>query len=218
MIVAVLNQKGGAGKTTLSTNLARAFQLEGNKVLLVDSDPQGSARDWHAAGEGNLIPVIGLDRPTLDKDIKSLNTNFEWIFIDGAPQLVNMSISAIKCADIILIPVQPSPYDIWASEDLVDVIIERQKITNDSLKAAFVISRQITNTTLSKEIRDALSGYNLPVFKHGTFQRVIYPKTAATGNTVLDSDPNGEAACEIKLIANELKEFHHEHFKVRQAN
>lgn len=207
MIVAVLNQKGGAGKTTLSTNLARSFQMEGKNVLLIDSDPQGSARDWHAASDGNLLSVIGLDRPTLDKDIKSINSNFDWVFIDGAPQLVDMSIAAIKCADVVLIPVQPSPYDIWASEDLVEVILERQKITNNKPKSAFVISRQIHKTTLSKEIRDVLCGYNLPVFKNGTFQRVIYPKAAATGSTVLDSEPNSEASIEIRSIANELREF-----------
>lgn len=207
MIVAILNQKGGAGKTTLSTNLAHAFKLEGKKVLLIDSDPQGSARDWNAAGKGNYVPVIGLDRPTLDKDIKSINKDFEWIFIDGAPQLVDMSISAIKCADIILIPVQPSPYDIWASEDLVDIISERQKITNGNPKAAFIISRQIKNTKLSKEIRSALSDYHFPIFVHGTFQRVIYPQTSALGTSVIESSPHGDAALEILSIAKELKEF-----------
>ena len=60
-VVAVLNQKGGVGKTTLATNLARALHLEGATVLLVDSDPQGSARDWHAAGDGQLVNVVGLD-------------------------------------------------------------------------------------------------------------------------------------------------------------
>ena len=71
-VVAVLNQKGGVGKTTLATHLARALQLKGAKVLLIDSDPQGSARDWHAAGEGKLISVVGLDRPTLDKDLRAV--------------------------------------------------------------------------------------------------------------------------------------------------
>ncbi len=66
MIISILNQKGGAGKTTISVNLARGLKQDGGSVLLVDSDPQGSARDWHAAGNGELITVIGLDRPTLD--------------------------------------------------------------------------------------------------------------------------------------------------------
>lgn len=206
-IIAVLNQKGGAGKTTLSTNLARALQLAGDKVLLVDSDPQGSARDWNAAGNGELLPVVGLDRSTLAKDIQSIQDNQDWLIIDGAPQIAELAVAAIKCADVILIPVQPSPYDVWACEDLVEIIKTRQEVTNGKPKAAFVISRVIKNTQLSKEIGEALDGYDLPVFKHFTSQRVIYPKSAATGSTVLDADASGEAAAEIRAIAQELKEF-----------
>jgi chromosome partitioning protein len=206
-IIAVLNQKGGAGKTTLSTNLARALQLGGEKVLLVDSDPQGSARDWNAAGNGELLPVIGLDRPTLAKDIQAIRDNQDWIIIDGAPQIAELAVAAIKCADLILIPVQPSPYDVWACEDLVDIIKTRQEVANGKPKAAFVISRVIKNTQLSKEIGEALEGYGLPVFKHFTSQRVIFPKSAATGLTVMDADESGEAATEIRAIAQELKEF-----------
>ena len=206
-IVAVLNQKGGAGKTTLSTNLARALQLDGDKVLLIDSDPQGSARDWNAAGNGELLPVVGLDRPTLAKDIQAIQDNQDWLIIDGAPQIAELAIAAIKCADMILIPVQPSPYDVWACEDLVDIIKTRQEVTNGKPKAAFIISRVIKNTQLSKEIGEALEGYGLPVFKNFTSQRVIYPKSAATGLTVLDAESLGDAAAEIKAIAQELKEF-----------
>lgn len=206
-IIAVLNQKGGAGKTTLSTNLARALQLAGDKVLLVDSDPQGSARDWNAAGNGELLPVVGLDRATLAKDIQAIQDNQDWLIIDGAPQIAELAVAAIKCADMILIPVQPSPYDVWACEDLVEIIKTRQEVTNGKPKAAFVISRVIKNTQLSKEIGEALEGYGLPVFKHFTSQRVIYPKSAATGSTVLDADMSGEAAAEIRAIAQELKEF-----------
>lgn len=206
-IIAVLNQKGGAGKTTLSTNLARALQLDGDKVLLIDSDPQGSARDWNAAGNGELLPVVGLDRPTLAKDIQAIQANQDWLIIDGAPQIAELAVAAIKCADLILIPVQPSPYDVWACEDLVDIIKTRQEVTNGKPKAAFIISRVIKNTQLSKEIGEALEGYGLPVFKNFTSQRVIYPKSAATGLTVLDAESSGDAAAEIRAIAQELKEF-----------
>lgn len=206
-IIAILNQKGGAGKTTLATNLARALQLSGDKVLLVDSDPQGSARDWNAAADGELLPVVGLDRATLAKDIQAIQDNQDWLLIDGAPQIAELAVAAIKCADVILIPVQPSPYDVWACEDLVDIIKTRQEVTNGKPKAAFVISRVIKNTQLSKEIGEALEGYGLPVFKNFTSQRVIYPKTATTGSTVLDAEASGEAAAEIRAIAQELKEF-----------
>jgi len=207
MIVGILNQKGGAGKTTISVNIARCLQQEGQKVLVVDSDPQGSTRDWHAASNGELITVIGLDRPTLSKDIKSIDNGYDWIIIDGAPQLAEMAVAAIKCSDIVLIPVQPSPYDIWATEDLVDVIKARQQVTDGYPKTAFVISRQIKNTNLGKEVRDVLIGYELPVFKNGTFQRIVYAKSAANGSTVLDAEPNGEAANEIRQLISELKEF-----------
>ena|SRR5437660_433783 len=71
-VIAVLNQKGGSGKTTIATHLARALQLDGHDVLLVDSDPQGSARDWAAVREDQPVPVVGLDRPTIDRDLKSI--------------------------------------------------------------------------------------------------------------------------------------------------
>ncbi len=206
-IIAVLNQKGGAGKTTIATNLAHALQLEGHKVILVDSDPQGSARDWNAASDGALIKVIGMDRSTLAKDIMAVVDNHDFIIIDGAPQIADLAIAAIKCADMILIPVQPSPYDIWACEDLVEIIKARQEITDGKPKAAFVISRVIKNTQLGKEIREALEGYDLPVFKNYTTQRVIYAKSASTGSTVLSSESKEEASNEIRAIANELKDF-----------
>jgi len=204
-IIAVLNQKGGAGKTTIATNLARALQHDGKKVLLVDSDPQGSARDWNAVGEGELVSVIGLDRPTLAKDIQAIKDNQDYIVIDGAPQIAELAVAAIKCADFILIPVQPSPYDIWACEDLVDIIKARQEVTDGSPKAAFVISRSIKNTQLSNEIGEALTGYELPVLKGFTTQRVIYAKSAAAGLSVLDMDSTGDAAKEVQEIANEIK-------------
>ena len=142
-IIAILNQKGGAGKTTIATNLAHALQLDGHKVILVDSDPQGSARDWNAASDGAILQVVGMDRSTLAKDIQSVVNNHDFIIIDGAPQIADLAIAAIKCADVILIPVQPSPYDIWACEDLVEIIKARQEIMNGKPKAAFVISRVI---------------------------------------------------------------------------
>jgi chromosome partitioning protein len=207
MIVSILNQKGGSGKTTIAVNLARALQQDNASVLLVDSDPQGSARDWHAAGDGELVTVVGLDRPTLHKDIKAIAKSYDWVLIDGAPQLSDMAVSAIKCSDIILIPVQPSPYDVWATQDLVDVIKARQQVTDGMPRAAFVISRRIANTTLGQEVRQVLSEYELPVFKASTVQRVIYAKTAATGSTVLDVRQDSDAAQEIRQLMCELKDF-----------
>lgn len=201
--IAVLNQKGGAGKTTIATHLARALQLSGNDVLLVDSDPQGSARDWAAVREDQPVPVVGIDRPTIERDLKSVARK-DFVVIDGAPQAHDLAVSAIKAAQFILIPVQPSPYDIWATADLVELVKQRIEITDGALKAAFVISRAIKNTKIGAEIEEALVGYGLPVLASRITQRVSYPSTAAAGTTVLDREPNGEAADEIRALAAEI--------------
>ena len=150
-VIAVLNQKGGSGKTTIATHLARALQLDGFEVVLVDSDPQGSARDWAAVREDQPLPVVGLDRPTIDRDLRSIAKK-DYIIIDGAPQAHDLAVSALKAANFVLIPVQPSPYDIWATSDLVELVKQRRELTDGKLQAAFVINRSIRHTKLSADV------------------------------------------------------------------
>lgn len=204
-VIAVLNQKGGSGKTTIATHLARALQKLDYSVLLVDSDPQGSARDWSAVDEENPVTVIGIDRPTIDRDLKSVAKK-DFIVIDGAPQASDLALSAIKAADFVLIPVQPSPYDIWATSDLVDLVKQRIEVTDGKLQAAFIVSRAIKGTKIGTEISEALLGYELPVLETRITQRVIYPTSAATGTTVLDIEPSSDASKEVNNLALELVE------------
>jgi chromosome partitioning protein len=114
MIISIINEKGGVGKTTLTTNLAAAYQRMGKTVLLVDSDPQGSLRDWHAAaGENNTHPpVVAMDRAVQFKDLAGLAANYDIVLIDGAPSVQELAVAAIKASHVVLIPVQPSPYDL----------------------------------------------------------------------------------------------------------
>ena len=203
-VIAVLNQKGGSGKTTIATHLARALQIDGADVLLVDSDPQGSARDWAAVREDQPVTVVGIDRPTIERDLKNIARK-DFVVIDGAPQAADLAISAIKAADIVLIPVQPSPYDIWAASDLVDLVKQRIEVTDGKLQAAFVVSRAIKGTRIGAEITEALNGYGLPILQARITQRVSYPGTAAAGETVLDTEPNGDAAQEVHALAGEVK-------------
>ena len=202
-VIAVLNQKGGSGKTTIATHLARSLQIDGHDVLLVDSDPQGSARDWAAVREDQPVTVVGIDRPTIERDLKGVAQK-DFVVIDGAPQAADLAVSAIKAATFILIPVQPSPYDIWATADLVDLVKQRIEITEGKLQAAFVVSRAIKGTKIGAEVNEALAGYGLPVLEARISQRVIYPGTAAIGTTVLDDEPDGEAAKEIRAVATEI--------------
>lgn len=204
-VIAVLNQKGGSGKTTIATHLARALQLEGHEVLLVDSDPQGSARDWAAVREEQPLTVVGIDRPTIDRDLKNV-AHKDYVVIDGAPQAADLAVSAIKAASCILIPVQPSPYDIWATADLVDLVKQRIELTDGKLKAAFVVSRAIKGTRIGAEVTDALTGYGLPVLDARVTQRVSYPGTAAAGTTVLDHEPEGDGAAEVRALLAEIKQ------------
>ena len=206
-IIAVLNTKGGAGKSTIATNLARAFQHDGSSVLIVDSDPQGTARDWReTGGDIDLPAVFGIDRPTLDIDLPKVAHAFDVILIDGAAKMTKMAVSAIKAADLVLIPVQPSAADLWAVNDLVDMIETRQQITDGRPRAVFVINRQILGTRLAGGVDDVLASYGLPVLESRTSQRVAYSEAMAAGLTVLDHEPEGKAADEIRSLYNELKE------------
>ncbi|ATQ86273.1 ParA family partition ATPase (plasmid) [Moraxella sp. K23] len=206
-VIAVLNQKGGSGKTTIATHLARALQLQGSSVLLVDSDKQGSARDWSAVDESNPVTVIGLDRPTLDRDLKNISDK-DFVVIDGSPQATDLAVSAIKAADFVLIPVQPSPYDIWATSDLVDLVKQRIEMTDNKLKSAFVVSRAIKNTRISGEVSEVLTEYGLPVLDAKIVQRIAYPNSAAIGKTVFETESkSSDAVAEMNALATEVKSY-----------
>ncbi len=205
-VIAILNSKGGTGKTTLATNIGGCLHKWGYNVLIVDSDPQGTARDWHEAQpeDIDLPAVIGIDRPTLGRDIQRVAKPFDFVLIDGAAKLEKMSTSALRAADFVLIPVQPSGYDIWAVGDMADAIFARREVTDGKPLAAFVVSRQITGTILAREVSEALEAFELPILSARTSQRVVYAEAGQSGVTVLDLRPHGKAAGEIESITTEI--------------
>lgn len=207
MIISVQNQKGGVGKTTLAVHISHALALRGGRILLVDADPQGSARDWAAARNSDLpFSVVGLDRPTIHRDLPAIAKSYSHVVIDGPPRVSDLARSAIMASNIVLIPVQPSPYDIWATEKVISLIREAS-VYKDWLKSVFVINRKIVNTSIGRDVAEALSGYQIPVLKSAICQRVAFAESATIGCTVLETEPKGAAAAEIRALVEELIEL-----------
>lgn len=206
MIISVLNQKGGVGKTTLSVNIAGQFAAQGSRVLLLDADPQGSALDWAAAREEeSTFAVLGLPRATLHKDVSKFAGDYDHIIIDGPPRVTDLARSAIMAADLVLIPVQPSPYDVWAAEEVVSLVSEA-RIYKEKLKSVFVINRKITNTAIGRDVVDALSTYETPVLSSTVCQRVVFAEAAGQGKAVHELGES-TASAEIKALVKEILEI-----------
>ncbi|NJR67167.1 MAG: AAA family ATPase [Leptolyngbyaceae cyanobacterium CRU_2_3] len=206
MIISVQNQKGGVGKTTLAIHISHVLASKDGRVLLIDADPQGSARDWAAARASQPpFTVVAVDRPTIHRDIPTTAQGYRHVVIDGPPRVTDLARSAIIAADLVVIPIQPSPYDVWAAKDVVDLIREAS-VFKEKLKSVFAINRKIANTAIGRDVAEALSSYNIPVLKSQICQRVAFAESAATGQTVLETVPNSAAAIELKALAQELLE------------
>ena len=204
MIISVLNQKGGVGKTTLSINLASALAQMGKRTLLIDADPQGSALDWQASRQGDsLFPVVGMDKPTLHTDVPQLAQQQDVVIIDGPPRVNELARSAIMASDKVIIPVQPSPYDIWAADEIVKLIQETM-IYKPSLESFFLINRLVANTAIGREVTEALKDYPFPVYKTSISQRVVFAESAAAGLAVTEWAPKSAASREIEALALEV--------------
>lgn len=203
-VISVLNQKGGVGKTTLTIHLATAFARRGSKVLLVDADPQASALDWSGARQTEpLFPVVGIPKASLHKELPSLQGHYHTVLIDGPPRVYDVARSAIMASQLVLIPVQPSPYDVWAAKEIVDLLHEAA-VYNPKLKSAFVVNRKIVNTAIGRDVAEALSNYPVPVLTAAVCQRVSFAESATQGLTVYDDPAWAAAAREVDALVDEL--------------
>ena len=125
------------------------------------------------------------------------------IIIDGPPRVAALARSALLASDVVLVPVQPSPYDIWASAEMVGLIREAM-IFKPALQAAFVINRRVGATVIGREVRQALSEQLLATFAAEVRQRIVFADSVASGALASELEPEGRAAIEIRLLAQEL--------------
>ena len=204
-IIAVVNQKGGTGKTTIATNLACAF-AEGFRVLLLDADTQGSSQDWADSRVKHQTPpeVRGIESGRLLQDVRLLAPGYDWVIIDGPPGTTRASAEAVRAADLVLIPAKPGPFDVWAVPEIVAAVKARQETAAGSPKAAFVITMSKPRSLLSLQIETALQEYGLPVLRARTTERVAYPQAAIEGKSVLEGRDR-TARHEILALRDEVE-------------
>ncbi len=205
-VIAVVNQKGGTGKTTLAMNLAAGLARRG-RTLVVDADPQGSAGQWaRMAPEERPFPasVFAIAGP-LERELKALRRDYEHLVIDCPPTLEGGTIrAALGSADIVLIPVLPSPIDLWGSVRMIRGL-DDARMHNPSLRPFIVVNQVEPRSALTNAMQHALGEIEIPALTSYMRRRAIYRRSALEGCSVFDlGRPGASAAQEIEIMIKEI--------------
>lgn len=209
-IIAIVNQKGGAGKTTLTMQLAGTLGRRGHKVLVIDADPQATATRWAAsAPDAQPFPAAlsGLSAAgaKVHREAQKYVDDFELIVIDCPPAAdSHVPKSALLIADLALVPVIPSPLDLWASVGIGKVIADLGTL-NEALQPRLVVNQCQPNTSLAKEALEVLPKYGIPLTRARLHHRTAYRQAAVYGGTVHDLGPRAAPAiAEIDALTDEV--------------
>ena len=210
MIIAFVNQKGGVGKTTLALHIANELAMGGQRVTLIDADPQGSALDWAQVRNHYDCPrrfgVIGLPRETLHLEVPDIARANDHVVIDGPPRVTALTRSAIIASDVVVIPIQPSAFDVWASQEIVGLVKEA-RVFKPHLRAAFIASRVVVGSVIGKVIRSPLERLEFPTLRAEVSQRIVFAECPGTGRLARELESKGRGTQEISVLANEIRDF-----------
>ena len=212
-IIAVVNQKGGSGKTTVTMQLAGSIARRGYKVLVVDADPQGTATRWAASADDESpfpASVVGLSAANakVHREVKKFVEDYDCIIIDCPPAADSpVPQSALLIADLALVPIIPSPLDMWAAVGIRQVIQNVGDI-NDSLQSRLVLNQCQPKTTLAQESMEILPEFGIELAKSQIQHRQVYRQSAVFGQSVHDMASKATAAIqEINRLTDEVAEL-----------
>jgi chromosome partitioning protein len=207
-VIAVVNQKGGAGKTTLSMLLAGALADHGARVLVADADPQNTASRWASAGQGFPARVEDLsgEEGKLHKHLRKRLGDFDFIVIDSPPAAsAPVTASALRLAHLALVPVIPSPLDLWASLRIREAITGA-RTRNPELQARIVVNQAQLNTILAREVLALLPEFGIPTLAAQLKQRTAYRQCAALGASIgMLGGRAGIAGVEVDALRREVQ-------------
>jgi chromosome partitioning protein len=201
-VIAVVQQKGGSGKTTLAVNLAVAYARRGLTVALLDTDPQGSLGRWFMARRDRLGDA-GMDFTTssawgVSYECEKLRRVADVILIDTPPKVDAELRPALREADLVLVPVASSHVDLWATEGVLDLARREGK------PATVVLNRMRAGTRLSEDVAAAAAALDATVAGTRIANRNLYAETLGQGLGIADVQRRGAAADEIATLADEV--------------
>ncbi|MDB4930835.1 MAG: hypothetical protein JWM10_3319 [Myxococcaceae bacterium] len=208
VVLAFLGQKGGVGKTTTTIAVAAEWHARGRKVLVVDTDPQGSARTWASvAGDfGTDIPTVvamgeGLEQPG---QLPRLAAEHEVTVVDCPPRLADVQRAVLMVADLVILPCGPSTMDTWALKRSLKLVRSAQ-VLRPELRAVVLVTRLQPNTVLGRELREILAAAEVPVLGSQLCLRVTYQEAPAAGLGPTTLAPESAAAAEVRALCDELE-------------
>ena len=208
LVISSAALKGGVGKTCLSLNLASYLHSAKQKSLVVDLDPQRTASYWAGvAAESNIDgpPVVGLEGPSLRRDLPRISTGFDAVLIDTPPRLGKETRAAMLVSDIVVIPVVPGPESIWALGETLELLSEAKSLRPEIKAAAFL--NRADRTQLAQATRDALINAEVPLLEASLGSRVAFGEAIAKGRGVVDYAPQSAAAKEVEALAHAIMEI-----------